>query len=223
MQEHCPTIGVLGVPIDKTYPATNRELRRQIEANGCVISEYPPESMAIGRVGFLQRNRLIAALSMALVVVEAQEKSGTMSTVAHAERYGKPVFAVPGSIYSPNSAGTNGLLREGRAKAVCKAEDLFSTLRLDAAPAQAGAAGCAERHRAEGAGVHRGQGERRGGDRPAERAAHGSFAGHPDEAGADGPRDLSAGQEVYSALTAQTLNFEGQPLYIKGELLCQNS
>ena len=140
MQEHCPTIGVLGVPIDKTYPATNRELRRQIEANGCVISEYPPESMAIGRVGFLQRNRLIAALSMALVVVEAQEKSGTMSTVAHAERYGKPVFAVPGSIYSPNSAGTNGLLREGRAKAVCKAEDLFSTLRLDAAPAQAGAA-----------------------------------------------------------------------------------
>ena len=139
VQEHCPTIGVLGVPIDKTYPATNRELRRQIEANGCVISEYPPESMAIGRVGFLQRNRLIAALSMALVVVEAQEKSGTMSTVAHAERYGKPVFAVPGSIYSPNSAGTNGLLREGRAKAVCKAEDLFSTLRLDAAPAQAGA------------------------------------------------------------------------------------
>ncbi len=140
VQEHCPTIGVLGVPIDKTYPATNRELRRQIEAKGCVISEYPPESMAIGRVGFLQRNRLIAALSMALVVVEAQEKSGTMSTVAHAERYGKPVFAVPGSIYSPNSAGTNGLLREGRAKAVCKAEDLFSTLRLDAVPAQAGAA-----------------------------------------------------------------------------------
>ena len=81
-------------------------------------------------MGFLQRNRLIAALSMALVVVEAQEKSGTMSTVGHAERYGKPVFAVPGSIYSPNSAGTNGLLREGRAKAVCKAEDLFETLHL---------------------------------------------------------------------------------------------
>ena len=130
VREDRPTIGVLGVPIDRTYPATNRELRRKIEANGCVISEYPPESAAIGRVGFLQRNRLIAALSMALVVVEAQEKSGTMSTVGHAERYGKPVFAVPGSIYSPNSAGTNGLLREGRAKAVCKAEDLFETLHL---------------------------------------------------------------------------------------------
>ena len=136
VREHCPTIGVLGVPIDKTYPASNRELRRQIEANGCVISEYPPESESVGRNGFLQRNRLIAALSAALIVVEAQEKSGTMSTVNHAERYGKPVFAVPGSIYSPNSAGTNALLREGRAKAVCKAEDLFGVLGLRGAAAQ---------------------------------------------------------------------------------------
>ena len=105
VREHCPTIGVLGVPIDRTYPASNRELRRQIERKGCVISEYPPESEPVGRNGFLQRNRLIAALSSALVVVEAQEKSGTMSTVNHAERYGKPVYAVPGSIFSPNSQG----------------------------------------------------------------------------------------------------------------------
>ncbi len=53
-------------------------------------------------LGFLQRNRLIAALSSAVLVVEAREKSGTMSTVVHAERYGKPVYAVPGRIYSPN-------------------------------------------------------------------------------------------------------------------------
>ena len=98
---------------------------------------YPPESEPVGRNGFLQRNRLIAALSSALVVVEAQEKSGTMSTVNHAERYGKPVYAVPGSIFSPNSQGTNALLREGRAKAVCKAEDLFGVLGLR--PAAAGA------------------------------------------------------------------------------------
>ena len=69
----------------------------------------------------------------ALVVVEAKEKSGTMSTVGHAERYGKPVFAVPGSIFSPASAGTNALLRDGRAKAVCTAADLFGTLGLQAA------------------------------------------------------------------------------------------
>lgn len=135
----CPTIGVLGVPIDKTYPASNRVLRQKIEQKGCVISEYPPESTPVGRNGFLQRNRLIAALSNALVVVEAQEKSGTMSTVSHAERYGKPVFTVPGSIFSANSAGTNGLLRDGRAKAVCRAEDLTGLLglRKAAAPAQA--------------------------------------------------------------------------------------
>ena len=78
-----------------------------------------------------------AALSSALVVVEAQEKSGTMSTVNHAERYGKPVFVVPGSIYSPNSAGTNALLREGRAKAVCKPGDLFGVLGLRGAAAPA--------------------------------------------------------------------------------------
>ena len=130
VKENCPTIGVLGVPIDRTYPASNRELRKKIEQKGCVISEYPPESGPVGPNGFLQRNRLIAALSSALVVVEAQEKSGTMSTVNHAERYGKPVFVVPGSIYSPNSAGTNALLREGRAKAVCKPGDLFGVLGL---------------------------------------------------------------------------------------------
>lgn len=130
--ENCPTIAVMGVPIDRTYPAANRELRRAIERRGCVISEYPPESEPVGAVGFLQRNRLIAALSGALVV-EAKEKSGTMSTVGHAERYGKPVFAVPGSIFSPASAGTNALLRDGRAKAVCTAADLFGTLGLQTA------------------------------------------------------------------------------------------
>ena len=137
VKESCPTIGVLGVPIDRTYPASNRELRKKIEQKGCVISEYPPESGPVGPNGFLQRNRLIAALSSALVVVEAQEKSGTMSTVNHAERYGKPVFVVPGSIYSPNSAGTNALLREGRAKAVCKPGDLFGVLGLRGAAAPA--------------------------------------------------------------------------------------
>ena len=140
VREHCPTIGVLGVPIDRTYPASNRELRRQIERKGCVISEYPPESEPVGRNGFLQRNRLIAALSSALVVVEAQEKSGTMSTVAHAERYGKPVYAVPGSIYSPNSAGTNGLLRDGRARAVAGAADLLAALGLHTRQASPAAA-----------------------------------------------------------------------------------
>lgn len=131
----CPTIGVLGVPIDRTYPAANTGLRRSIEQCGCVISEYAPGEESVGRYGFLQRNRLIAALGSALVVMEAREKSGTMSTVAHAERYGKPVFAVPGSIYSPDSAGTNRLLHEGRARAACSGADLVQALGLQASAA----------------------------------------------------------------------------------------
>ena len=140
VKNDCPTVAVMGVPIDRTYPAANAALRQQIERKGCVISEYPPYSEYIGPSCFLQRNRLIAALSSAVLVVEAREKSGTMSTVAHAERYGKPVYAVPGSIYSPNSAGTNGLLRDGRARAVAGAADLLAALGLHArqtAPAAA--------------------------------------------------------------------------------------
>lgn len=131
----CPTIGILGVPIDRTYPAANVALRHTIEQNGCILSEYAPGESTPGPVGFLQRNRLIAALSSALLVVEAREKSGTMSTVSHAERYGKPVFAVPGSIYSPDSAGTNRLLHEGRARAACSGADLVQALGLQASAA----------------------------------------------------------------------------------------
>ena len=125
-----PTIGVLGVPIDKTYPASNADLRRRMEENGTVISEYAPGANCDYRVSFLQRNRIIAALSMALVVVEARQHSGTMSTVAHAERYQRPVFAIPGSIYSPLSAGTNGLLRAGRARMAVTAADVLHQMGL---------------------------------------------------------------------------------------------
>ena len=75
VKNNCPNIAVMGVPIDRTYPAANVVLRHKIEQKGCVISEYPPRSEGVGPNGFLQRNRLIAALSSALLVVEAQEKS----------------------------------------------------------------------------------------------------------------------------------------------------
>ena len=79
---------------------------------------------------FLARNRLIAGLSELLCVAEARERSGTFNTVGHAERYGRPVYAVPGSIYSPTSAGTNALLRDHRAEAICTAGDLLGALGL---------------------------------------------------------------------------------------------
>lgn len=133
-----PTIGVLGVPIDKTYPAGNAGLRVQIEeGGGAVLSEYAPGTAPDYKCSFLQRNRIIAALSDVLVVLEARLKSGTMSTVAHAERYGRPICAVPGSIFSPLSEGANALLREGRARMALGAQDILTELGLAAAPAQA--------------------------------------------------------------------------------------
>ena len=78
----------------------------------------------------MARNRLIAGLSEALCVAEARTRSGTLNTVSHAEEYGRPVFAVPGSIYSPTSEGTNELLRTGRARALCTADDVLDALHI---------------------------------------------------------------------------------------------
>ena len=134
VDEDAPTIGVQGVPIDRTYPATNQLLREKVEANGCVIGEYAPGDDSAGRNGFLQRNRLIAGLSQALVVVQARERSGTMSTVAHAERYGRKIFALPGDIGRENAAGTNRLIQSGRARMALSAEEILEELSLRAAP-----------------------------------------------------------------------------------------
>jgi DNA processing protein len=127
-----PTIGMLGVPIDQTYPASNAGLRRDIEQCGCVVSEYAPGSQGVGRAGFVQRNRLIAALGRALLVVEAKEHSGTMTTVAHAERYARPVYAIPGSIFMDTCGGTNRLIQQGRAHAAIAPCDLLADLGLQA-------------------------------------------------------------------------------------------
>ena len=118
-----PTIAVLGTAIDKCFPAANFTLRGLIEKNGAVISEYP-----IGTNGnpafFVQRNRIIAGICQGLCVIEAKLRSGTMSTVNFAIDYGRDVYAVPGSIFSPLSEGTNLLIQQG-AKPICKAEDIL--------------------------------------------------------------------------------------------------
>lgn len=123
------TVGVLGTAIDQTYPAVNRRLRAEMERQGAVVSEYPPGTASY-RDYFLQRNRLIAALSDLLCVVEARQRSGTMSTVHHAQRYGRPVYAVPGSIFSPMSEGTNALIAQGQAAPALSADGLLKALGL---------------------------------------------------------------------------------------------
>ncbi len=137
------TVAFLGTPIDVTYPAANAALRRDIERlGGCVVSEYPPGFAKKQTATFLARNRLIAALGEALCVAEARRKSGTLNTVSHARRYGRPVLAVPGSIYSQNSAGTNALLKSGQAAVLTAADDVLAALGMDAeaaAPARTAA------------------------------------------------------------------------------------
>lgn len=106
------TIGVLGNGIGVVYPAANRALYSQVEAQGLLLTEHPPgERPTLG--AFPRRNRLISGLSDVLVVVEAAKGSGTMLTVAAALEQGREVMAVPGPITSRTSEGTNQLLRDG--------------------------------------------------------------------------------------------------------------
>ena len=124
---------VSGTAIDKTYPAANAKLRTAIEkGGGAVCSEYPPGYTGRTTGTFLARNRLIAAQSEVLCVAEARTRSGTLNTVGHAERLGRPVLAVPGSIYSALSEGTNELLCTHRAEPLCKAADALDILGIGA-------------------------------------------------------------------------------------------
>lgn len=113
-----PTVGVLGGGVDVIYPASNRDLYEAVERNGCLISEYPPGTPP-GRWTFPQRNRIISGLSVAVLAVEAPERSGTMITVHDALKQGRDLFAVPGNIDSPSCVGTNGLLQNGARAATC--------------------------------------------------------------------------------------------------------
>ena len=120
------TVGVLGQGIDRVYPAENRALFRRVRAEGLLISELPPGEMP--RAGnFPRRNRLIAALSCGVVVVEMGQRSGAQHTVNFALEQGKEVFAVPGPIGSAASAGTNQLLKDG-ARLVTSVSDILEEL-----------------------------------------------------------------------------------------------
>ena len=118
------TAAVLGGGADVVYPAENRRLYQDIAATGVILSEYPPGTVPKAD-HFPVRNRLLSALSLATVVVEAPEKSGALITATTALEQGREVFAVPGPFDAPMSRGTNALIREG-AGLVCEAWDVLS-------------------------------------------------------------------------------------------------
>jgi DNA processing protein len=119
------TVAFLAGGIDRPYPAGNARLLRALaDAGGAVVSEVPPASVP-SKVRFLQRNRLIAAVSRATVVVEAAWRSGALNTAAHAAGLLRPVGAVPGPVTSAASAGCHRLLRSGSAVCVTDASEVL--------------------------------------------------------------------------------------------------
>ncbi|MEI6509588.1 MAG: DNA-processing protein DprA [bacterium] len=126
------TWAILGSGFQRIYPPENVGLAHRLRSAGLLISEYPPP-IEPAPWHFPARNRLIAALSLGVLVVEAGERSGTLLTADFALELGREVFAVPGPITSPQSVGCHRLLKQG-AKLVEKAEDVLEELRLELFP-----------------------------------------------------------------------------------------
>ncbi len=116
-----------GLSDEAIYPKTNARMMEEVVKNGgCLLSEFEPDFKAT-QWSFPMRNRLMAGISKAVLIIEAEEKSGTLITARLATEYNRDVLAVPGSIFSPNSKGTNKLLKQG-ATPVFSSEDVLEAL-----------------------------------------------------------------------------------------------
>lgn len=122
------TVAVLGCGIDRDYPAAHRELAKQVAATGMIVSEYAP-GVEPAPWRFPARNRIVAGLCAATVVVEARERSGALITADFSLEEGREVLAVPGEITSALSAGSNALLRLGATPLTC-AQDVLESYGL---------------------------------------------------------------------------------------------
>jgi DNA processing protein len=123
LKYNAKTYGIIGCGINIAYPKNNRELFKQIAENkGAVITEYTFDIQPVA-FNFHDRNRIISGLSEGVLVIEAQEKSGTLITAGHAANQGREIFAVPGNIDSLYSKGTNALIRDG-AKITVSIDDI---------------------------------------------------------------------------------------------------
>ncbi len=122
-----PTVAVLAGGLDRFYPAGHEDLLREVMAAGLLVSEMPPGASPT-RYRFLQRNRVIAALAGAVLVVEARWRSGAQNTAGHAFGLGREVGAVPGPVTSPSSAGCHRLLQETPARLVTSETEALALL-----------------------------------------------------------------------------------------------
>jgi len=122
------TIAVLGSGVDVIYPSEHRALAERMIASGALLSDYAPGTAPDG-VNFPPRNRIISGLSLAVIVVEAGQKSGALITAEFAAEQGRDVFAVPGNINAPQSAGCNALIQQG-ARPLLQPRDVLEALDL---------------------------------------------------------------------------------------------
>lgn len=129
LENGAPTVAVLAGGIDQVYPRENAGLAERIVENGCLVSEYPV-GIPARRDYFPRRNRILSGLARAALLVEAGEGSGALHTANWAFEQGRDVFAIPGSIFSRQSYGTNQLIRENTAKLVATPEQLCQELNL---------------------------------------------------------------------------------------------
>jgi DNA processing protein len=130
------TIAVLANALPEIRPMTNRAIgERIIASGGAIISESDGER-PLGKWSFLERNRIVAGISDAVLITEASARSGTLNTAMHALEQGKDVFVIPGNITSPSSAGCNTLLKQG-AIPVTNVEDILERIAPDLASPQA--------------------------------------------------------------------------------------
>lgn len=133
VKNHLPNIGVLGTNLGRVSPAAHKPIAEKIVANGALISESPsfqvPDTM-----NFVLRNRIIAGLCDAVIVVESAERGGALFTAAYANSYNREVFAVPGRVGDKYSAGCNQLIQTNQAYMIRNADDLLEYFNLKNKP-----------------------------------------------------------------------------------------